>query len=91
MREDEQQLRINFAAAFRLFSKMDMHESVANHLSAAVSQDGKKFLMNRRWMHFENITASSLQFDTEDEKNVDLSGARCIGLGYSCKCAQNLV
>ena len=64
----EQQLRVNLAAAFRLIYEMDMHESVANHLSAAVSQDGKKFLMNRRWMHFSNVTASNLQLlDSEDD------------------------
>jgi ribulose-5-phosphate 4-epimerase/fuculose-1-phosphate aldolase len=45
-----------------------MHESVANHLSAAVSPDGRQFLMNRRWMHFANVTASSLQLlDSEDD------------------------
>ncbi|MFT6915488.1 MAG: ribulose-5-phosphate 4-epimerase/fuculose-1-phosphate aldolase [Motiliproteus sp.] len=47
---------------------MGMHESVANHLSAAVSPDGKQFLMNRRWMHFANVTASNLQsLDSEDD------------------------
>ncbi|MFT4518509.1 MAG: ribulose-5-phosphate 4-epimerase/fuculose-1-phosphate aldolase [Halioglobus sp.] len=63
----EAELRIDLAAAFRLIYQLDMHESVANHLSAAVSEDGKKFLMNRRWMHFANVTASNLQlFDSED-------------------------
>lgn len=66
--QTEQQLRIDLAAAFRLIYRMDMHESVANHLSAAVSEDGKKFLMNRRWMHFSNVTASNLQLlDSEDD------------------------
>ncbi|SIS93149.1 class II aldolase/adducin family protein [Neptunomonas antarctica] len=65
--QTEQELRIDLAAAFRLIYEMDMHESVANHLSAAVSGDGKQFLMNRRWMHFANVTASSLQLlDSED-------------------------
>ncbi|WP_261842232.1 class II aldolase/adducin family protein [Aliamphritea ceti] len=64
----EQQLRIDLAAAFRLIHELDMHESVANHLSAAVSADGKSFLMNRRWMHFANVTASNLQLlNSEDE------------------------
>ena len=64
----EQQLRIDLAAAFRLVHELDMHESVANHLSAAVSPDGKQFLMNRRWMHFANVTASNLQLlDSEDD------------------------
>jgi ribulose-5-phosphate 4-epimerase/fuculose-1-phosphate aldolase len=72
----EQQLRIDLAAVFRLVSKMDMHESVANHLSAAVSQDGKQFLMNRRWMHFDNVTASNLQhLDSTDESVMSTSEA----------------
>ena len=66
--QTEQQLRVDLAAAFRLIYEMDMHESVANHLSAAVSTDGKRFLMNRRWMHFANVTASNLQLlDSEDD------------------------
>jgi ribulose-5-phosphate 4-epimerase/fuculose-1-phosphate aldolase len=64
----ENELRIDLAAAFRLIYKLDMHESVANHLSAAVSSNGKQFLMNRRWMHFVNVTASNLQLlDCEDD------------------------
>jgi ribulose-5-phosphate 4-epimerase/fuculose-1-phosphate aldolase len=64
----ECELRIDLAAAFRLIYELDMHESVANHLSAAVSKDGKQFLMNRRWMHFANVTASKLQLlDCEDD------------------------
>ncbi len=66
--QTEQELRVDLAAAFRLIYEMDMHESVANHLSAAVSPDGKLFLMNRRWMHFSNVTASNLQLlDSEDD------------------------
>jgi ribulose-5-phosphate 4-epimerase/fuculose-1-phosphate aldolase len=66
----ETQLRIDLAAAFRLIHEMEMHESVANHLSAAVSSDGKQFLMNRRWMHFANVTASNLQFLNSDDDSV---------------------
>ena len=65
----ETELRIDLAAAFRLIYELDMHESVANHLSAAVSEDGKQFLMNRRWMHFANVTASNLQLlNSEDNR-----------------------
>ncbi|MEH6582313.1 MAG: class II aldolase/adducin family protein [Halioglobus sp.] len=64
----ESEQRIDLAAAFRLIYELDMHESVANHLSAAVSADGRQFLMNRRWMHFSNVTASNLQLlDSEDD------------------------
>ncbi|MCS5559890.1 MAG: class II aldolase/adducin family protein [Oceanospirillaceae bacterium] len=66
----ENQLRIDLAAAFRLIHELDMHESVANHLSAAVSADGKQFLMNRRWMHFSNVTASNLQLLNSDDYSI---------------------
>jgi ribulose-5-phosphate 4-epimerase/fuculose-1-phosphate aldolase len=56
----EWQLRVDLAAAFRLCAWNDWHEGVANHLSLAVSPDGRKFLMNPRWCHFARITASEL-------------------------------
>lgn len=68
--QTEQQLRIDLAAAFRCLYRMDMHESVANHLSAAVSEDGKQFLMNRKWMHFSQVTASSLQLLNSEDDSV---------------------
>ena len=57
---DEWQLRVDLAAAFRLAVMNDWHEAVANHLSLAVSADGKRFLMNPRWKHFSRIRASDL-------------------------------
>ena len=39
---DEQQSRINLAACFRWFARLNMHEAVANHFSASVSADGKR-------------------------------------------------
>lgn len=68
--QSEQELRVDLAAAFRLIHQMDMHESVANHLSVAVSDDGKQFLMNRKWMHFANVTASNLQRLNSDDISV---------------------
>lgn len=60
-------LRVDLAAAFHVAARMDWHESVANHFSAATSGDGKRFLMNRKWVHFGEITASSLQeLDADD-------------------------
>jgi ribulose-5-phosphate 4-epimerase/fuculose-1-phosphate aldolase len=56
----EQQLRIDLAAAFRIAAKYDWHEAVANHLSLAVSDDGKRFLINPLWRHFSGIRASDL-------------------------------
>ncbi|WP_159915066.1 class II aldolase and adducin N-terminal domain-containing protein [Pantoea sp. 18069] len=58
--DHEQQRRIDLAAAFRIFARLGMHEAVANHLSAAVSPDGKRFLINPKWKHFATIRASDL-------------------------------
>lgn len=57
---NEQQLRIDLAAAFRSVARLGMHEAVANHFSAAVSDDGRYFLMNPKWKHFSRIRASDL-------------------------------
>lgn len=58
--DQEHQLRIDLAACFRLVAELGMHEAVANHFSAAVSEDGKKFLINPKWVHFSRIKASDL-------------------------------
>ncbi len=52
---DEHQLRMDLAAAFRLTVEFGWHESVGNHFSAAVSADGRQFLLNPRWRHFALI------------------------------------
>jgi ribulose-5-phosphate 4-epimerase/fuculose-1-phosphate aldolase len=57
---DQQTARIDLAAAFRWFARLNMHESVANHLSVAVSADGAKFLINPRGRHFARMSASDL-------------------------------
>ena len=69
---DEWQLRVDLAAAFRLAAMYDWHEAVANHLSLAVSADGKQFLMNPRWKHFSRIRASDLLLlDANDKSTMD--------------------
>jgi len=67
---DETQLRIDLAAAFRLAAEFDWHESVGNHFSAAVSADGKRFLMNPRWVHFSEVRASDLLLLDADDPDV---------------------
>ena len=67
---NEWQLRVDLAAAFRLSAMNDWHEAVANHLSLAVSPDGKKFLMNPRWRHFSRIRASELLLLDSDDKAI---------------------
>jgi len=65
------QLRVDLAACFRMAAELEFHESVANHFSAAVSEDGKKFLMNPRWKHFALLRASDLQLlDSNDHETM---------------------
>jgi ribulose-5-phosphate 4-epimerase/fuculose-1-phosphate aldolase len=60
--------RVDLAAAFRWFARLDMHESVANHLSLAVSADGSQFLINPRGRHFARMCASDLLLlDAKDQ------------------------
>ncbi len=62
------QERIDLAAAFRWTARLDLHESVANHFSLAVNDDGSRFLINPKQLHFSRITASSLlMLDAHDK------------------------
>lgn len=68
--------RVDLAASFRWFARLDMHESVANHLSVAVSPDGSKFLMNPRGRHFSRVCASELLLlDADDRATLNRSDA----------------
>lgn len=71
----EKQIRIDLAASFRMFARLGMHEAVANHFSAAVSADGRRFLMNRKWQHFSTIRASDLILLDADDANSIEGGA----------------
>jgi ribulose-5-phosphate 4-epimerase/fuculose-1-phosphate aldolase len=57
---DYLQQRIDLAAAFRWFARLGMAESVANHFSVAVSDDGSRFLANPCRRAFSQIRASDL-------------------------------
>jgi ribulose-5-phosphate 4-epimerase/fuculose-1-phosphate aldolase len=67
---DETELRIDLAAAFRIAHRLGWHESVGNHFSAAVSADGKRFLLNPKWRHFSAIRASDLLLLDADDPEV---------------------
>ena len=75
---DHRAERIDLAAAFRWFARLDMHESVANHLSMAVSDDGTSFLINPRGRHFSRICASDLLLLSSGDA-IDSEAARCPG------------
>ncbi len=57
---DPAALRQDLAAAFRICHRMGWSESVGNHFSAAVSEDGAHFLLNPRWQHFATIRPEDL-------------------------------
>jgi ribulose-5-phosphate 4-epimerase/fuculose-1-phosphate aldolase len=68
---DHRAARIDLAAAFRWFARLDMHESVANHLSVAVSADGSQFLINPRGRHFARLSAGDLLLlDVNDKETL---------------------
>jgi ribulose-5-phosphate 4-epimerase/fuculose-1-phosphate aldolase len=56
----EAELRTDLAAACRLAARFGWQEAVANHVSLAVSDDGRRFLMNTRWRDFAALRASEL-------------------------------
>jgi ribulose-5-phosphate 4-epimerase/fuculose-1-phosphate aldolase len=75
-RPSEAQIREDLAAAFRLAAQFGWHESVGNHFSAAVSEDGRHFLLNRKWQHFSAIRPEDLMLlDAEDSSIMDGPGA----------------
>ncbi|WP_298173447.1 class II aldolase/adducin family protein [Novosphingobium sp.] len=63
-------LREDLAAAFRITAQMGWSESVGNHFSAAVSADGKQFLLNRKWQHFASIKPEELMLLDADDADV---------------------
>ena len=56
----EFRLRIELAAAFRWAARLGLHESIANHFSVALSDNGRQFLLNPVGRHFSRLRASEL-------------------------------
>ena len=56
----EWELRVDLAAAFRWAARLNFHESIANHFSVAVSENGRQFLLQRAGQHFSQVCASDL-------------------------------
>lgn len=53
--KSEEQARIDLAACFRWFARLNMHEAVANHFSASLSEDGSQFLINQNGNTFQPL------------------------------------
>lgn len=62
--------RADLAAAFRWTARLGMNEAVANHFSLAVSDDGRRFLINPNQRHFARIRASELLVLDADDPEV---------------------
>lgn len=60
MNDIQRQGRIDLAAALRWAARLGYHESIANHFTLAVSDDGRQFLVNPWGLHFSEIRASDL-------------------------------
>ena len=76
--------RIDLACAFRWAERLNFHESVANHFSLAVNDDGSQFLINPNLAHFRRIKASDLLLldanDSETLNRPDAPDATAWGL-----------
>lgn len=67
---DHPEERVDLAAAFRWTARLGMNEAVANHFSLAVSDDGRRFLINPNQRHFARIKASDLLVLDADDPDV---------------------
>ncbi|HIF89765.1 MAG TPA: hypothetical protein EYQ52_08180 [Candidatus Thioglobus sp.] len=68
--------RNELAAAFRWTARLKMHESIANHFSLVVSDDGSQFLVNPNGRHFSQIKASELLLlDSNDNTTMSSKNA----------------
>ena len=73
---EHRQQRVDLACVFRWAERLGMHESIANHFSVAVSDDGAQFLINPRGRHFSRIKASDLLLvDAHDAQTIDRQDA----------------
>jgi ribulose-5-phosphate 4-epimerase/fuculose-1-phosphate aldolase len=68
---EEEQLRIELAAAYRLTAKFGMDDLIYTHLSARVPGPDLHFLLNPYGLLFSEVTASSLIKVDQDGKMVD--------------------
>ena len=58
--DDELELRRDLAAVFRVCGRNGWNENLGNHLSVALPGRDDLFLVNRRGVHFREVTASNL-------------------------------
>lgn len=81
--KDEQKVRVDLAAAFRLAALAGWDDTVYTHLSAAVPNEPRRYLINEFGLGFDEITASSLVKVDVDGRIADGSGRRVNPSGFS--------
>ena len=66
MNEQEQQARIDLAAALRWTARLNLHEAVANHYSIVIGDENPQILLNPKLKHFSRVKASDIvKFDLD--------------------------
>ncbi|MBP0111242.1 MULTISPECIES: class II aldolase/adducin family protein [Bradyrhizobium] len=60
VKDQNQQFRIDLAAAYRLIHRLGLDDSIYTHISARLPGQHDRFLINPYGMRFEEVTASNL-------------------------------
>lgn len=60
LHDREAETRRDLAACFRWAARLNLHEGIANHFSAALGDDGAAFLLNPYGRHWSKMRASDL-------------------------------
>ena len=72
MRKDEQSLRVNLAAMYRVFDHLGWSELIFNHITVKIPGADESFLINPYGLHYNEVTASNLvKVDIEGNKLQD--------------------
>ena len=60
MNEQEWQIRVDLAAAFRLAAHFELEEGIDNHFTYALDDIGERYLLNPFGLHWSEVRASDL-------------------------------
>ncbi|ANN68098.1 class II aldolase [Bordetella bronchialis] len=90
MSEEERQVRVDLAAAYRLVAHYGMDDSIYTHISARVPGTEDQFLINPFGMLFRDITASSLVKIDLDGRIVEPNGHDVNPAGFTIHSAVHM-
>jgi len=74
IQSDIDSLRVDLSAAYRMATRLGMHEGICNHLSVMLPGRRDRFLINRRDRHWGRITASNLLVIDEEGNTIEGDG-----------------